>query len=490
MFRGEAEPFAVLHETHSGVVVLYGDRAYKTKRPVVTDFLDFGTPERRERAIARELELNRRLAPDVYLGVGHFQPPGGGPAEPVLVMRRLPDQARLTRLLTDPMATDAALDGLVRLLAEFHDTAARSDRISGAATLAAVRARWRSVLHGLTRPPLAPDTVARAEELADRFLDGRGPLFEQRIAEGRIVDGHGDLRAGDIFVVPDGFRVIDCLDFDDELRHVDRIDDIAFLAMDLEFEGASWAATELARDYRTHTADPAPMSLWHFYIAYRAAVRAKVNCLRHAQGDPRAADHAVRHVEIALDHLQSATIRIALVGGLPGTGKSTIAAALAEATGATVLSTDRIRAELRATGVITGASGNFGEGAYTRSAVDRVYQELLDRAREHLGQGRSIVLDATWSGAYHREQALRLAAETATEPIEIRCAAPTSVTSARITARSGGDSEATPAIASALASVADPWPAASVLDTTHPVADNVARAVTRWQRAHQPGPVS
>ncbi|WP_328821050.1 hypothetical protein [Nocardia sp. CY41] len=126
--------FAQLRETHTGLVVLCGDRAYKVKKPVVTDFLDFGTPEARERACARELELNQRVAPDVYLGLAHLTDPGGGAAEPVIVMRRMPDELRLSTALADPTREAADLCALAQTLAHFHAGARRGAEIDRAGT--------------------------------------------------------------------------------------------------------------------------------------------------------------------------------------------------------------------------------------------------------------------------------------------------------------------------------------------------------------------
>ncbi|RDI55288.1 bifunctional aminoglycoside phosphotransferase/ATP-binding protein [Nocardia mexicana] len=483
------EPFALLHETHSALVLLCGDRAYKMKKPVVTDFLDFGTLARREDACARELELNRRLSPDVYLGVGRLTDPTGGPGEPVLVMRRMPDAARLSAVLADPDTTGDTLSSLVRMLARFHDGADRGTGVDRAATVDALRARWSSLLHGLTDPPVAPERVRRMRVLVGRYLDGRKPLFDKRIATDRIVDGHGDLHAGDIFALPDGFRVLDCLDFDDELRHVDRLDDIAFLAMDLEFLGYSDLADRLVDEYLAVTADPAPVSLRHHYIAYRAAVRAKVNCIRHQQGAEGVAEHATRHVELALRHLEAGRIRLALVGGLPGTGKSTVARALAEQTGAILLSSDHIRAGRRAQGVLTGPSGSYNSGAYSPAARAQVYAVLRAEAQTLLEAGRSVVLDAAWTDADERRHAAHTAADTSAELIELCCTAPQSVASARIVARSGSESEASPAIAAAMAADQAPWPTAVTLDTTRPLEDTVRTAVHTWNLG-MPAPTS
>ncbi|KZM74711.1 AAA family ATPase [Nocardia terpenica] len=476
----EHSPYADVRETHSGLVLLCGERAYKVKRPVVTGFLDFGSRERRERAIARELELNRRLSPDVYLGISHLTDLDGGPGEPVLVMRRLPDRARLSELLDDPAATRTALTDLADLLARFHDRADRGPDIDRAARVDAVRGRWADLLSGLTDPPIDPAVTERITALVTRYLDGRKPLLDNRIADGRIVDGHGDLHAGDIFALPDGFRIIDCLDFDDDLRHLDRLDDIAFLAMDLEFLHHPRHAEELLDHYCALTNDPVPASLRHHYIAYRAIVRARVNCIRHEQGAPEAAAHAVRHTEIAVSHLDKATVRLALVGGLPGTGKSTLAAALAAATGALVVSSDTVRAELRSTGELPGHSGEYGRGAYSPRAKDRVYTEMLDLARTHLSTGRSVVLDASWTDPRHRDRAATLATETSTDPIELCCHAPQSIAAERIAARTGSNSEATAAIAAAMAETTPPWPTATVVDTTTSAEATLTQALRAW----------
>ncbi|PPJ30940.1 hypothetical protein C5E45_07350 [Nocardia nova] len=482
------DPFAALAETHSAVVVLYGDRAYKVKKPVRTDFLDFSTRAAREAACIRELELNRRFAPDVYLGIGHLSDPTTDADEPVLLMRRLPDATRLSRRLDDPPAARDILSVLVRDVAAWHDRAPAGAAIDRAARVTAVRERWMSLLSGMTHPPIESAAVRELTELAMRYLDGRKALFDKRIATGRIVDGHGDLRADDIFVTDDGVRVIDCLDFDDELRHVDRLDDICFLAMDLERLGYPDLSRAVVDEYLATTGDPAPDSLYHHYIAYRAAVRAKVDCVRWRQGERHAAPSAVRHVEVALRHLAAGAVRLVLVGGLPGTGKSTIARRLAAATGAILLSSDHIRAVARTEGVLDGAIGEYDHGAYSPAARDHVYAVMCAEAQTLLAAGRSVVLDASWIDDAQRRRASRLATDTAADLIELCCSAPASVAAARIRARSGSESDATPAVAAAMATDRDPWPGAVVLDTTAPEDDTAAAALRsyrhRMEREH------
>ncbi|MEV0466760.1 AAA family ATPase [Nocardia tengchongensis] len=482
-----------LRETHTGLVVLFGDRAYKVKKPVATDFLDFSTTAARDRALRRELELNRRWAADVYLGLAQLTDPLGGPAEPVLIMRRMPESRRLSTLVATGEIGRDQLAELAITLDRFHRNAPRGPAIDQSGTPDALRRRWEVLLRGLRSQPsdeLDPADVARIERLALRFLDGRAPLLADRVAAGRILDGHGDLLTEDIFALPDGFRILDCLDFDDALRYVDGLDDAAFLAMDLEFRGRTALSEGFLDDYLRAAGDAPPASLRHHYLAYRATVRAKTNRIRSAQGDAEYAAHARRHLDLALRHLGSGAVRLALVGGLPGTGKSTVAAALAHATGAEVISSDTVRTQLRACGTITGAAGALDAGAYLPEAKARVYAHMLELAEQSLTHGVSVVLDASWIDAAERARAGALAARTSSDVIELRCECPPQVAAARIESRPAGDSDATGAIASALATIARPWPAAIPLDTTAPFDATLARATQVWNDAERPSNAS
>ncbi|MFE3055951.1 DUF2267 domain-containing protein [Nocardia sp. NPDC059239] len=479
---------AELRETHTGLVVLFGDRAYKVKKPIVTDFLDFATTEAREHALRRELELNRRWAPDVYLGLAHLTGPVDGPGEPVLIMRRMPESRRLSRLVASGEIDRAELSELATVMARFHRSAVRSSTIDQAGTAQALRQRWRILLRGPRSHPLSaldPLLVDRIERLAMRFLDGRAPLLAERIADGRILDGHGDLLTEDIFALPDGFRILDCLDFDDSLRAVDGLDDAAFLAMDLEFLGRPQLAEDFLTDYLRAAGDSPPASLRHHYIAYRAMVRAKTNHIRAAQGDEQFVGHAIRHLDLAVRHLEAGAVRLALVGGLPGTGKSTVATRLAQVTGAEVISSDTVRARLRASGAITGARGVFDAGAYRPDARSLVYTHMLEMARQRLGLGISVILDASWIDAAERARAQALAAGAHAELISLRCECPPRTSDTRIRTRRAGDSEATPEIAHALATTSSPWPDATTVDTTTSMDATIAQALRGWNQTCQ-----
>lgn len=472
-------------ETHVGMVVLIGDRAYKTKKPVRTAFLDFSTPEKRTAALRRELELNRRLSPDVYLGLGRFSWPDG-PDETVLVMRRMPADRRLSTLVLAGTPVQDALCDLARLMAAFHTHAGRGPGIAVDGRAAALRGRWRANVDELgdyQGEPLPDGLVDEIGSLATRFVDGRADLLTGRCADGWVVDGHGDLIADDVFCLPDGPRVLDCLDFDDHLRHVDALDDVAFLAMDLERLGRADLGTLFLDAYAEFSGDPAPASLRHHYIAYRALVRAKVACLRRDQtGADHDAEAAVGYAQLARTHLRTGAVRLALVGGLPGTGKSTLAGALADRCGAVMLSSDRVRKELAGLEPTESAAAGFGEGLYSADHTDALYKLLLTRAQTLLARGESVVLDASWTNARHRAAAAALAARSSSDLVALQCQTPDDVAALRIHARGATASDATAAIAVAMAVAADPWPDATVVDTTAALDRCAAEAVNAWYR--------
>jgi aminoglycoside phosphotransferase family enzyme/predicted kinase len=471
-------------ETHSGLVVLIGEFAYKVKKPVTTDFLDFSTPGSRERACEHEVTLNRRLAPASYLGVGHFESPQGGAPEPVIVMRRHPDERRLaTMVRRGDDDVPAQLDAVAAVLAAFHLDAHRGPEVDDEARPQAVTDRWRDSLTELTRyaggvvPGLDPEIVAETVCRSTVFIAGRHDLLNRRIADRRIVDGHADLLADDIFCLPDGPALLDCLEFDDRLRFLDAVDDAAFLAMDLEFLGRPDLADHFLRRYLELSDDDAPESLRHFYIAYRAVVRAKVDCVRYTQGHEESADDARRHLDIARSHLRAATVRLIVVGGSPGTGKTTLARALSEMVGAVVISTDDVRAAMVDRGEISGEPGDLGEGLYAPENIDAVYSAVLSQARLVLGEGRSVVVDGTWSDPQNRERVRGLAEDTAAVIVELVCVAPLEASAGRIRTRTHTTSQVTPEIAVALAGSRGTWPQAHPLDTTRPLGESVAEAL-------------
>ncbi|MGW3472148.1 bifunctional aminoglycoside phosphotransferase/ATP-binding protein [Saccharopolyspora sp. NPDC000995] len=470
-------------QSHCAVVVFIGDHAYKVKKPVDFGFLDFRTVAARERACRRELELNRRLAPDVYLDVAQVLDGNGQACDWLVVMRRMPASRRLSKLVAQGVDVRADLKQLARMLASFHSTARRGPDIDAAGGPAALRKRWTDNFAGAE--PFVGDVLDRAQfdevvELTLRYLAGRTPLLEDRVRRGCIVDGHGDLLAEDIFCLSDCPRVLDCLEFDDALRYLDVLDDVAFLAMDLERLGDVGLARAFLDWYREFSAVRGVPSLVHHYLAYRSFVRAKVACLRHAQGVADAASEARQLTSMALQHLRDGQVRLVLVGGLPGTGKSTIAGALADRMGAVLLRTDQIRREHPGAAGLAAHAG-YGRGLYDSSHVHDTYQDMLDRARSLMEFGESVVLDASWSSADERESARIAAREASAVVTELQCVAPAEISEPRITARVGDASDATAEISAVMRQHFAEWPESTRIDTSGRDDTAIATAWTAFE---------
>lgn len=469
-----------LSETHSGVVFFAGDRAYKLKKRVNLGFLDFTDRETRERVCHKEVTLNRRLAPDVYLGVADINGPDGEPCDHLVVMRRMPDDRRMSTLVRAGESLDGTIKQLARKIAAFHSSADRGPEITAEGSRDAIRSRWEDSFRQVEPfggTVLEPAMVAEIERLTEGFLVGRKDLFDRRMSAGRIVDGHGDLLTDDIFCLADGPRVLDCLEFDDRLRWLDALDDVAFLAMDLERLKAPELSRQLLDWYAEFSGDAAPPALRHHYIAYRAFVRAKVACLRHAQGEPEAASLARTYAALTLRHLRQGVPRLILVGGLPASGKTTVANAIADRLGAAVLCSDRVRKELAGLPAEQSAAAAYQEGLYDAAHTAKTYRELGRRAGELLRLGETVVLDASWTSVEQRSSAAEVAEETRSRLVQLRCWAPESITAQRLAERAGSISDATPEIARHMATDVHPWPVAHTILTAGTEHDSLTQAL-------------
>ena len=454
-------------ETHISTLFFTTDRVFKILKPVANGFLDHTAPEDRCSAAEREVELNRRICPDVYLGTADvFE--HGRLTDRMIVMERLPADRSVSALLAAGALTQDHIREIARKVATFH--ASLPPEAHPRDVVETHRQRWAENMLEMAEfvgPVLDPAEVSRVGELYSAWLDAHRGLLEDRVRSGYLRDGHGDLLADDIFCMDSGPKILDCLAFRDDLRRVDVLDDIAFLAMDLHrLGGASWAQL-LLRYYREFSAERHPGSLAHYYLAYRAHVRCKVACLRVAAGDAEFGATARLYHRLCLDQLERARLQVILVGGGPGTGKTTLANALAEQLGCPVLSSDEIRKDLAHQSRTDHYDAEIDAGIYTDDFTLKTYGELLREAGLLLRSGSTVVLDASWTRAEHRRLAVELASDHRAELIELECQLPLSVAKERIVRRFADPlsvSDATPAIAEHLHSARDPWPDAIGID--------------------------
>lgn len=484
-----------MRETHSAVVLLCGDRAYKVKKPVDLGFLDFSTPARRSAACHRELALNARMSPDVYLEVLDVLDGQGHSRDSVLVMRRMPDDRRLATLVAQGTDVSVEVRQLAKQVAGFHATARRNAEINTAGNPAALAERWRSNVEGLRAlapSRVAPEVVDAIEALSTAYVSGRNALLEQRVKAGWIRDGHGDLLADDIFLLPQGPRVLDCLDFDDHLRWMDVVDDLACLVMDLERLGAPEVGEQLVRDYHEFSGAVEPASLSNHYVAYRAVMRAKVAAIRESttSGGPgeAAALEAGALAQLGLRHLRAGLPRLVLVGGAPGSGKSTVAEVVCTRLRAALLSADRTRKELAGLDPEEHHPEAFGQGLYSVARTEAVYQALASKARFLLARGETVVVDASFSKGEQREPFRCLALDLHTPLVELECTAPSDLLTSRLRDRDrvpSRYSDADVGVGTRLAAERDAWPSAVRVSTSTTVEESVVCALETIEAAWQ-----
>lgn len=464
----EPRPASVeLVSTHISWVFLTATDAWKLKRPVTFPFLDFGTLERRRHFCEEEVRLGRRLAAGIYRGVVPVRKTAGGYVfgdgdrdgapivEYAVRMRRLPDawsaRARLERGALGP----GELRRLAARLARFYATA---DHVAGAGSVEAVTQLVRgnvAELEPLAGACLQRDHLDAVTRAVRRDLEQVGELLEARRAAGRIRDGHGDLRlehvyftdaeadaAGDIVIV-------DALEFNGDLRCCDTALDACFFAMELEASGRSDLAAYFLYRFARESEDYDFYPLIDLYVCHRALVRAKVACLLAADRQTpatktaRKREEAERLLALALEHAQLGARPIGdrgavvAVGGLVGTGKSTLAEALALEIGFPVVSSDRVRKHL--SGVA--AEDRAPAAAYTAGVTARTYDEIFRRAAAVLDAGRGVILDATFSERAHRDAARAFAERRALPFLFVETTCPPQVVEKRVRERASGPSE-------------------------------------------------
>jgi hypothetical protein len=430
-------------QTHLSHLFLTAERVYKLHKAVHFDFVDFATRASRNADSLREVQQNRRLAPDVYLGVAPLvRGTGGfavseprealaraefGAAEPehCVVMRRLPDGRDALSLLARGALQPAHVERLAARIAEFHAA-------HGLGTPAPFTpAGWLARCVGPVQSCCAGlDEGERLRARVNEFAAQHAARFEARRQLGRAVDGHGDLHLAHLWFERDDAAplAIDCLAFREDLHRIDAACDVAFLAMDLAYRERRDLGERFVREYAAARDDFDLYLVLDFFVAYRAAVRGLVAQLAARDGElpesqrAAAAGSAHRHValaERALEPPQRAAV--VAMAGLVGSGKSTVARRIAEAVGGVVIASDRVR---KAQAGLEATARGHSE-LYTAARSDAVYAGLLERADSVCASGRVAVLDATYARAAERRRLMEWAEKCGSPAFlcEVRCAA-------------------------------------------------------------------
>ena len=431
-----------LKQTHISYVFLAGESVYKVKKPVHFSFLDCSDLHSRYFFCTEEVRLNTRLSPRVYLGVFAILESADGfvlgpevraehpdAVEYAVKMRRLPDDRMLDRLLAAGRVDGGTIRAIAERVAEFH-ASAPSNRgwIYGSAA-----AIWRGVIEEITENEnfidhtLGKDQFMAIEAFCRAFITAHWRALNDRAHEGRVREGHGDLRAEHICLVGDEIDVIDCVEFSERLRYGDVASEVAFLAMDLERLGAPGLGEELVETYAALTGDEELAVFVPFYKCYRACVRGKVESLRSLEREVGAAERerarqlARSYFALAWRYARGASPALIVVCGLSGTGKSTVARMLGHRKGFKTINSDRVRKRLASVSAHEHVRTDYGANIYSDRFTKITYDAILAEAERLLSEGRGVILDATFKAAADRQLALALAARCGVPVLFVEC---------------------------------------------------------------------
>jgi uncharacterized protein len=440
-------------DTHISIVFLVGDRVFKMKRALKLSFLDYSTLAERERLCRAEFELNRRTAPALYRAVRRLtRAPDGGVewdgdgalVEPVLEMSRFDDDALFDQLAMAGKLHPRLMVELGDIIAEFHAQTEVTPDFGGGAGIAAViaddHANLRSGCPPLDRAMV--DALRRAEESA---LAKQAPLLDARQRQGKVRRCHGDLHLRNICLFEGTPTLFDCIEFSDEIACIDTLFDLAFLLMDLEHRGLRGLGNVLLNRYLDRSGDDAGLAALPLFTSVRAGIRAKV-AVAALKVQKDAAEQARAYLDLAVRLLQPASPRLVAVGGLSGSGKSTVAAGLAgdfaPAPGARHLRSD----VLRKTMMQVAPETRLPPSAYTPEVSAEVYRVARARAAAALAAGYSAIVDATFIDAGERAAIAGVATQAGVPFTGLWLTAPDAVLLDRVAKRRGDSSDADRAV--------------------------------------------
>ena len=437
-------------QTQMSLLFFAGDYVYKVKKPVNLGYLDYSTLNDRHRLCLREVELNRRLCPDVYLGVVPIVRQDeqvlveheGEPVEYAVKMRRLPPERMLDRLLAVNDVEPSAMEAVASKVARFHNAGTPSAEIASFGEIAGIRHNTDE--NFAQTVPYIGDTITETNHtlirrFTDEFLGRHRSLFEERVRDGRIRDCHGDLHTAHVCLTGD-ICIYDCIEFNDRFRYGDVASEVAFLAMDLDRFGRSDLSSQFVDSYVRASGDTGTATLMPFYKCYRAYVRGKVEGFK--LNDPligpeekAAARWLARTNFLLARRYAEGRGLLVLVSGLTGSGKSTVASGLRRLLAGTVFSSDIIRKELAGLAPEEHRFEPFAQGIYSPEWTQRTHEEMRRRAAGVLAQGGCAILDASFLRAGERRDAVEAAAKLSARTIQVECTAPYGVMVERLRQR-------------------------------------------------------
>lgn len=442
-----------LVQTHISWIFLTGKYVYKIKKPVDFGFLDFTTLEKRKFFCEKELELNKRLAPDMYLEVvpinqskRNIKIKGDGETvEYAVKMRELPQETMMLKLLENGNVDKSLIDRIAKIISDFHS---KAERINQVDSFDVINLNWNESF-SQTKPficqTISKDKFGYIEKTIRKFLTDNKTFFEKRNSEGKIKDCHGDLHSGNIFIA-DKIYIFDAIEFNERFRFTDVSSEVAFLAMDLAFHNKQELSNYFVEKYVEYSKDTELKKLLNFYKCYRAFVRGKVTSFK--LGDKNISDKekkesivlASKYFDLAFDYAKKLIPTLVIMCGLIGTGKSNLAKRIAKQLKGKTIRSDIVRKNLTTISPTTRKFDNYKEGNYADEFTGMTYKEMINIARENLTKGVSCVLDATFSKKKYRKEAANLAKELNSQFFIVECTCPEHIIKQRLERRMKGKS--------------------------------------------------
>ena len=439
-----------LVQTQMSFVFLTGDFVYKVKKPVNLGYLDYSSLERRLFFCQQEIELNSRLCPDIYIEVVPVIRTGeqihiGGEGEIIeyaVKMRQLPKDGMMDKLLSLNLVTEEMVVNVAEKLTAFHDKARTNPEISTYGNIDTIKTNTEENFTQTEKyidVSIPSSKYHHIKEYTNNFVKTNTSLFHKRVKNGRIKDCHGDLHAAHI-CFSNGIHIYDCIEFNDRFRYCDVASEIAFLAMDLDRYQHADLSQVFVNAYIQLSRDEELPQLLNFYKCYRAYVRGKVESFKYDDAYISTSEKdlalaaAQSYFNLAYRYTKEKPLLL-IAAGLVGTGKTTLAQALSQNLGITVLSSDVIRKQLAGILPTEDRLEQYGDGIYSKDFSRKTYDYMFSRASDLLSKGQSVILDASFKEKRNRVRAKNLADKEKIEFIAIECTASEEIIKSRLDQR-------------------------------------------------------
>src|SRR6056297_1294018 len=442
------EPESVTHvQTHISNVFIAPPYVYKLKKPVDFGFLDYSSLEKRRHYCEEEVELNRRLCSEIYLGVfciietetglkierDNSPHENADVVEYAVKMKKLDERYFLHTYIDENTLTNRHLDRVADKLTDFYRGQSPDESVTEHGRRSKIRVNTDenfSQTESFIGETISREAFDAISYFTNEYLETNAELFRSRVEERRIVDGHGDLHLEHIHVSPGGVCIYDCIEFSERLRYGDQAVDLAFFAMDLDYNEKWKESRYFIEQMSEKLDDPELSTIIDFYKCYRAYVKGKVKSMKSREEEVEKSDrNEARQIAGIYFDL---SLRYALIGSKPlvlvcmgriATGKSTIAEHLGKTLNADIFSSDRIRKELAGLPLHERPPEDVRKEIYSPEISEKTYSKMTERAIESIQNGQSVILDATFSLSNGRQNLVSQLEEIGAEYLFIEAVA-------------------------------------------------------------------